>query len=332
MKNGIYYIIIVLSVVLVTLSCSEKKDFPVLKGPYLGQELPGLTPEIFADGIISFGFHENGIVFSPDGNELFYSTSDNKYAFKVFIYLQKQNNKWSEPEVAPFSGKYYDHSCFFSTNGKKMFFSSKRPVKSNAETKGDLDIWTLEKNGDSWGEPVHLNSPINTDKNEQITSISENGTIYLRTDYEGRGKWAIYTSRLENGQYSATEKLGNNINCGYSEGNPFISGDESFLLFKSNRPGGYGNSDLYVSFWQKDNTWGEPVNLGAKINSPEYELEPRLSPDGKYLFFSSFRKHDPEIFTGKSYKELLRIYRSPLNGYATLYWVDAGIIEKLRPE
>ncbi len=313
---------------------NNNDKFPELKGPYLGQTPPGKTPKIFAPGIISHGFHENGIVFSADGNELFYSTSDNKYTSKTIIYLKKENNKWSTPELAPFSGTYYDHSIFFSPDNKKLFFSSKRPVFSNSDSKGDLDIWVIEKEGHSWGKPVHLDCPLNTDKSEQITSIAANGTIYLRTDYEGKGKWAIYISRLEKGKYTAAEKLDKIINEGYNEGNPFISpdADESFLLFKSSRPGGYGKTDLYVSFRQTDHSWGEPINLGEKINSPEYELEPRLSPDGKYLFFTSFRTPDPSVFKGKSYEELMKLYRSPQNGYGTLYWVDAKIIEELKPD
>ena len=331
MKSKASFAGILLFTVFVFSSCAQQDGFPVLKGPYLGQKPPGMTPEIFAPGIISLGFHENGFVFSPDGSELFYSTSDSKYTYKTFIYLKKENNEWSTPEMAPFSGSYYDHSAFFSPDGKKMYFSSKRPVSSNSDLKRDLDIWVIEKDGHSWGKPVHLDGPLNTDKSEQITSISSNGTIYLRTNYEGSGKWTIYISRLENGKYTAAEKLGNTINKGYNEGNPFISPDESFLLFKSSRPDGYGNTDLYLSFRQKNNSWGEPINLGPKINSPEYELEPRLSPDGKYLFFTSFRKHDPSVFKGKSYEELMELYRSPQNGYGTLYWVDAKIIEELKP-
>jgi len=329
-KNGGHSAIFIFLLTFHSSSCYAQDKFPVLKGPYLGQTPPGMTLEIFAPGIISFGFHENGIVFSPNGNELLYSTSDNKYVFKTFIYLKREKNEWSAPELAPFSGSYYDHSAFFSPDGNKMFFSSKRPVSPNSDSKKDLDVWFVEKEGSSWGKPVHLDDPLNTDKNEQITSIAANGTIYLRTNYE-EGKCAIYVSHLKNGQYTAAEKLSDTINKGYNEGNPFVSPDESFLLFKSSQPGGYGNTDLYVSFKQKDNSWGEPINLGPEINSPENELEPRLSPDGKYLFFTSFKKHDSSAFKEKSYEELMKLYRSPQNGYGTLYWVDAIIIEKFKP-
>ena len=320
------------SLVFLSSSCSVQNRLPELKGPYLGQTPPGMTPEIFAPGIISHGFHENGIVFSADGTELLYSTSDSKYTSKTFIYLIRENNTWSSPEMAPFSGSYYNHSIFYSPNGKKLFFSSTRPVSFHSDSKKDLDVWIIEKDGHSWGEPVHLDGPLNTDKSEQITSIATNGTIYLRTNYEGSGKWAIYVSRLKNGKYTAAEKLSKKINAGYNEGNPFVTPDERFMLFKSGRPGGYGNTDLYVSFRQKDGSWGKPINLGPEINSPENELEPRLTPDGKYLFFTSFRKHDPSVFRGKSYEKLMKLYRSPQNGYGTLYWVDANIIEKLKPD
>lgn len=332
MKCKLRFISVILGFFFLIVNGFALENFPVLKGPYLGQKPPGKTPEIFAKSIISFGFHENGIVFSPDGTELFFSMSDSQYVFKTFVYSKMECEKWSDPEIAPFSGHYYDHSAFFSPDGKKLFFSSNRPVPPGSEPKKDLDVWFIEKKGQSWGKPLHLDCPLNTDKSEQITSISANGTIYLRTDYQGKGKWAIYSSRLKNGKYTGAEKLSRKINKGYNEGNPLISPDESFLLFKSGQPGGYGKTDLYVSFKQKDDSWGEPVNLGPEINSPGYELEPRLSPDGKYLFFSSFRKHDPSVFPGKSYKELLKLYRSPKNGYATLYWVDARIIQDLGPE
>ena len=126
--------------------------------------------------------------------------------------------------------------------------------------------------------------------------------------------------------------MGDTINAGYNEGNPCVPPDESFMIFKSGRSGGYGGTDLYVSFRRDNGVWGESINLGNLVNSPEFELEPRLSPDGKTLFFTSFRKPDPSVYRGKSYDEILALYRGAQNGYGTLYWVDAGIIENFRPD
>jgi Tol biopolymer transport system component len=309
----------------------QHSDSTELIGSYLGQKPPSTTPEVFAPGLVSFGFHENGIVFSKDGKEVFYSVSDSTYSSKTFVHLKQNEDKWLSPEIAPFAGDFYNHSLFYSPDGKRIFFSSKRPITSGSDPRQDLDVWLVDKVRDAWSAPVHLEGPLNTEKSEQITSIAANGTIYLRTDYEGKGKWGIYVSRLEEGMYSAAEKLGEPINAGYNEGNPFVSPDESYLIFKSGRPGGYGKTDLYVSFRQNDGSWGEPKNLGGQINSPENELEPRLSPDGKYLFFTSFRTLDPSVYRGKRYKELMELYKSPQNGYGTLYWVDARIIEDVGP-
>ena len=199
-------------------NCKRPSGFPNLEVDYLGQAPPGMTAEIFAPGIISHGFHENGVFFSPDGSELFYSTSDSQYAFKTFVSLKRNDGRWSAPEMAPFSGDFYTHSAFFSPDGGRIYFSSKRPVVST-EDKPDLDVWYIERDGLSWGRPAHLKGPLNTDKNEQITSIAANGTIYLRANDEG-GRWSIYLSRWDNGLYSAAERLSDTINKGYNEGNP----------------------------------------------------------------------------------------------------------------
>jgi Tol biopolymer transport system component len=320
-----------LALPLFLLGCAVESPSPALTGPYLGQSPPGSTPEIFAPGVISHGFHENGIVFSPDGNQLLFSMSDGKYTFKTFVLLERENDAWSSPRNAPFSGRYYDHTAFFSPDGKTLFLSSQRPVSPGSGSRTDLDVWCVERREAGWGEPVHLPGPLNTDKSEQITSMAADGSIYLRTNYED-GKWSIYVSRPENGGYTAAQKLDETINAGYNEGNPMVAPDERFLLFKSGRPGGYGGTDLYVSFKRADGSWGEPVNMGPEINSPEHELEPRLSPDGDYLFFTSFRKPDPAVFSGKSYDELIQLYRDPQNGYGTLYWVDASVITALNPQ
>ena len=119
--------------------CVRKETSPQLAGPYLGQTPPGMTPELFAPGIISHGFHENGIIFSADGTEIYYSTSDSKYSSKTFMVLKMEENQWSAPELASFSGNYYNHSAFFSPDGKRIYFSSLRPVPPSTESKKELE-------------------------------------------------------------------------------------------------------------------------------------------------------------------------------------------------
>jgi hypothetical protein len=91
---------IIIGIFILTGFAFTQDSFPVLKGPYLGQAIPGKSPKIFAAGIISFGFHENGIVFSPDGKYLFYSSfkkpdpavfSNKSYRELIDLYRHPQN-------------------------------------------------------------------------------------------------------------------------------------------------------------------------------------------------------------------------------------------------
>ena len=307
-------------------SCTQEKvtDFPILKGPYLGQKLSGDVPEVFAPGIISYGNHELRLSISPDHNEMFYVTSDKRW-FYVIIHVVRKNNIWAAPEVAFFSGLYSDASPFFSPDGKRMYFCSKRPLPNSDRPNDDFDIWFIEKKNNSWSEPVHLDGFINNEKDVWDLSVSKNGTIYFAAgDF-------MYYSKLNGSMYSKPIELDERISTG-KENSPVIHPDENYLLFQSSRQGGFGGHDLYVSFKQKNGTWSEPLNIGQPTNSEAYDFGPRLSPDGKYLFFTSSRSLDSKIFKGKTYTELLDLYKHPQNKNGTLFWVNARFIEQLRPK
>ncbi len=89
---------------------AEKKDFPVLQGPYLGQTLPGTTPEIFAPGIVCTGLSERDMAFTPDGGELYFTALFN--GGSAIVCCKTVNGKWTPPEVAEFSGRYPDIEPF----------------------------------------------------------------------------------------------------------------------------------------------------------------------------------------------------------------------------
>jgi len=122
----------------------------------------------------------------------------------------------------------------------------------------------------------------------------------------GGGMSNIFRSRFINGNYEEPEKLGDAINSDTIEDHPFIAPDERYLLFSSwRRPDGYGEADLYIS-----------------------------SPDGKYFFFNSYKKSEYNPFWEKplSYDEALEKLDDIYNGFPNIYWVDAKIIETLRPK
>lgn len=95
----------------------------------------------------------------------------------------------------------------------------------------------------------------------------------------------LFFCRNRNGIWESPKIL-NEINSQYIEDSPSISSDGLALVFASDRPGGYGKSDLYISLRQTDGTWGKPLNLGAKINTGNNEITPFIAEDGT-LFFAS---------------------------------------------
>ena len=114
------------------------------------------------------------------------------------------------------------------------------------------------------------------------------------------------------GRYAEAENLGPPINTTVSDIDPFVAPDESDLIICQDKPEGLGGLNLYVSFRRADGSWREPQNLGPNVNSSSGEARPYVTPDGSYLFFTSNRAGDQSL--GK------------------IYWVDADVIEDLRPE
>src|SRR5262249_35000034 len=143
-----------------------------------------------------------------------------------------RNGRWTDPEVAPFSGKYWDFDPVFSPDGSKMVFSSDRPVTGHPKKDQDFDIWTIEKTARGWSEPRHLDASINSDQDETFASIAANGALYFISGREGgRDRFAIYRSGLVNGKYLSAEKLKGPVNDRENWSlEVVVAPDESFLL------------------------------------------------------------------------------------------------------
>ena len=314
----------------------ENIKFPLLKGNYFGQKPPGIIPKIFAPNIISTRNYERSLVFSRDYNELFYQMRGRQ--FNTFIFhMKKENDTWSTPEMAFFSGinGYNDDYPSFSPDGNKLFFNSNRPIELEGLVQTKADIWYLQKKGESWSEPIHISSPVNSDTYESTPSISLNGNLYFESNRDSENNdWGIFMSKFENEVYQKPEKLPAPIDSDKYEGHVFIAPDESYILFDSNREGGYGDLDIYVSFNINGN-WSEAFNLGDKINTYSHEVAPTVSPDEKYLFYTTFKlnptrsEFDIKKFT---YDEMVNILNGPGNGSGDIYWVSTEIIESLRPK
>ena len=308
--------------------------FPELRGPYLGQEPPGLEPVVFAPGIVSTGLATRDVAMTPDGNELYFGVTVGGRT--VIMVSTVEDGVWSEPEVASFSGRYLDIEPSISPDGQKFFFLSTRPQPGQEEKAGWVyqDIWVMDREGDHWGEPYNLGPPVNSDAPEYFPSLTTDGTLYFTREGEDRVS-ATYRSRLVDGAYTEPERLGPEVNCGSNRFNVYVSPDETFAIVPAmGREDSLGGVDYYVVFRSDDDTWSEPINMGEAVNQPEgREWSASLSPDGKYLFFMTSRTGgDTGLpLTGRSIGDLLEISVQPGQGSSDIWWVSAEVIEQLRP-
>ena len=147
-------------------------------------------------------------------------------------------------------------------------------------------IFYSTKVGGVWQTPREITAELKAGEDCSSSSLNYDGTelfLYKTDNYDG----AIYSSTLKDGVWAPIKKLNKNINTKYYESHASISADGQRLYFTSNREGGYGGLDIYVSERNASGDWGPAVNLGPTINTPYNEETPFVTEDGNFLYFSS---------------------------------------------
>jgi len=312
MKYITFFIGILVSILCVFICNAQQNDFPVLKGPYLGQKPPGMTPEVFAPNILNtLKMGAFCSVFSPDGNEFYfvYYERENE-TIGGMAWMKRVNNVWSRPEMLHFNSSVTDNDMCMSSDGKKLIFRSWRALLDGNKPKDHSYLWFVERTEDGWShaKPLYCgNVPVRTG----YPSLATNGTLYFA--YRNVEVFGIYRSKLTNGAYGTPEHVFTAVDSTDTEGDMFVAPDESYLIISCwDHPDniGSGQGDLYITFKKDDGTWTEDINMGELINTQYGENCPQVSPDDKYFFFN---RYNPDAKEGN------------------IYWVDAGIIEELRP-
>jgi len=255
----------------------------------LSNQTPTVSPMVFGQGIISTdNYNEGSIVFNPDMSELFFQRKKPEESHNIYT-MKLINGKWSEPEIAFFSTnkEYLDLHPRFSPDGNRLYFGSTRPLNDSIKSSG-LHQWYIEKNEIGWGQPILLLEKLFDDEWIMCVTPSQNGNLYF-TSKEKEDKVedeGIYYAINKEGHYNTIERMGKEINySGKWIAHPFVSPDESYIIYDAERTSEYENGDLYISF-KKNETWTKSYNLGPEINTKISESGATVSPDGKYLFFT----------------------------------------------
>ncbi|MEO0573042.1 MAG: hypothetical protein AAF039_15145 [Bacteroidota bacterium] len=258
---------------------------------YLDQKPPGITPEAFAPGLVTTEGWEHGGEFSPDLKEFYFLRQVGETNKKQEFVVYKNNGEsWNATVISPRKGQ-----PFVSPDGKTMHLGRSYMERMD--------------NGE-WSGLKKLGAPFDSLPIMRLTASSK-GTYFFdefKRDFTGD----IRYSRLIDGKYEEPKLLDEKINTGRSF-HPFIAPDESYILFDSKREGGYGDSDIYISFCQQNGEWGSPINLGAAVNTNAWEASASVTPDGKYLFFN-------RNMGSKNYENV------------DIFWVSTEVIENLRPQ
>ncbi|KZN45411.1 PD40 domain-containing protein [Pseudoalteromonas luteoviolacea] len=255
-----------------------------IAGPYFGQTPPGETPEVFAPGIVSKEHRDWTGRFTPDMTEYYFTRNNREARTSTQLMFKLIDGKWHEKELAAGVGGAV------SADGMKMY--SGRTYR--------------DRIGDQWSEPKSIGKAFQSIP-IMVISVSDKG-MYVFDEREVKG--TIRYSRLIDGKREAPKAFGKQINSGKWTAHPFVAPDESYIIWDSEREGGYGKTDLYVSFQLENGIWSDAINLGDKINTPGPDTGAVVSPDGKYLFFNrKFSEDDSDIM-----------------------WVDAKVIDDLRPK
>jgi hypothetical protein len=268
----------------------------------------GAVPERFGLGVFTTEAWDFFVAFTPDQRTAYFGRANGSFSYFTILETQQRNGRWSPPETAPFSGRWSDSA------------------------RADYDIWVVDRQPKgSWSAPRHLPAPVNLDGvTEWSPSVASNGNLYFGAVRPGgKGGNDLYVARWNGTVYGEPENLGDSINTARGEVEPWIAPDESYMIFSGqNRTDGLGGFDLYVAE-RRGGVWEKARILPPPINSVAGDFNQSVSPDGKWLYFSSTRSVFDTIPKRRlTYSEIQRRLTSSGNGLGDIYRVPMSAIIK----
>ncbi len=159
-----------------------------------------------------------------------------------------------------------------------------------------------KRNGHGWHfpEPLYIYDYDNVEPDVNLTLSKDNEVMILSLNRkDSHGQQDLYVSfRIHTNLWSSPVHMGPVVNTAFRETTPFISDDKRHLFFASNRTGGFGGSDIFISERLDDSwtNWSMPVQLPAPINSTDDDAQPFLNQHSGYLYFTSTRDGSSDIF------------------------------------
>jgi Tol biopolymer transport system component len=246
---------------------------------------PTDTAAVFAPGTISTEAPEFGATFTPDGLVVYFNRTSGDRQFIELLESRFDDGEWSVPTPVAFADGQRNVDPFITADGARLYFSSTRPTMPDDST-GDYNTWYVDRTDSGWSEPTVLGDPVDTESQEVFVSLDRDRNLFFASNRDGVQR--IYRSAWADGRHGAPEAVEFDLNLADGGGNPLVTPDGRRIVFVSTAEGGLGGADLYVSC-QTSGTWSPAVNLGPDVNSRWADFAPAITPDGRYLIFTSER-------------------------------------------
>ncbi|MBU6157609.1 MAG: OmpA family protein [Bacteroidetes bacterium] len=208
------------------------------------------------------------------------------YEFALAFESKKQNQSYL------FSPKNLGEAVnsSFSEYFPSLTIDEKQLVFTRRVNHSNEDFFISHPFEGTWQKATPLPGQLNSELNEGAQQIAQDGSMLVYTGCnrkEGEGSCDLYVSYFSKNQWSEGYNLGWPINSEQWESQPCLSPDKRALYFAARLAGGFGGSDLYVSYLQKNGRWGKPENMGAAINTAGDESSPFIHADNQTFYFTS---------------------------------------------
>lgn len=205
----------------------------------------------------------------------------------LFITEKQAGGSWSEPVKLDWPKRYSNANPHFSPLDGRLYFASDRPLPGE-ERGNDMNIWSIERLEDGWGEAAPVAGDVNTGAGETSVTTTANGEMFFVSKHpRGQGGQDIYLATLddETGEW----KLGylpEKISSPRVESHIAATPDGQHIIFYSYRSPKLGVVDLVAASRNEAGEWIGPYNLGPVINTRGIDYGAGFSETGETFFFS----------------------------------------------
>lgn len=265
-----------------------------------------MVAEVFAPGLVSGGaFEHSRLEIARDGTALYWVVQPVTGRQMIWSTRRAASGEWTPPAPLPITAGAEElpflHSPTLAPDGMTLYFSCLDLGEEAGHGSAPVaqTYYAIDLENPRWDAPARIAAWFPDPDEVWGYSFAANGNLYFDCGFR------LFCMELRGGRYDPPAKLGNAA-IDDSEGFlPFVTPDESCLLYSSSRSDSIGGSiDLYVAFRRPQGGWDRPRHLGPQVNTAANERFPSLSPDGKYLFF----------------------LRNEPRGDSSYYWIDAAVL------